>query len=119
MKLPAPLLAIARPVQTWPGWLLAINAVVEPVAGAFGFQAVMLPVIDENMKRAAHGGRVQAPGTIKSVADALATVPVGKPPWTVMVLGEGLSTTGAPLTSPRMSWLVLVPLFATQNGLDD
>src|ERR1700749_5078137 len=96
-----------------------MTAVVEPAIGAFGFQPVMLPVIEAKRKRAEQGAEAQAPGSTKSVVEGLATVPVGSPPGivTVCVPGRGFSTTGAPLTSPRMSCAVLVPLLATQKGL--
>src|SRR5438874_2689926 len=95
-----------------------MTAVVEPAAGAFGFQPAMLPVIEAKRKRATHGGEAHEPGRTKSVADGFATVPVGRPPGMVTVCGLGLRTTGAPPTSPRMSCDVLVPLLVTQNGLD-
>src|SRR5438067_9201595 len=94
-----------------------MTAVVEPAAGAFGFQPVMLPVIEAKRKRAEQGAEAQAPGSTKSVVEGLATVPVGSPPGMVMVCGLGFRTTGAPPTSPRTSCEVLVPLFATQKGL--
>jgi hypothetical protein len=94
-----------------------MTAVVEPAAGAFGFQPEMFPVIEAKRKRATHGGEAQAPGRTKSVAEGLATVPVGKPPGIVTVGMLAFSTTGAPLTSPRMSCDVLVPLLAIQKGL--
>src|SRR5256885_11225284 len=46
----------------------------------------------------------------------LPTAPVGRPPGMVIVCGFGLSTTGAPLTSPRTSCVVLVPLLTIQKG---
>src|SRR5882762_3309466 len=97
-----------------------MTAVVEPAAGAFGFQPVMLPVIEANRKTALHGAEAHAPGRVKSVADpvVLATVPVGNDPGMVIVWGLPLSTTGLPDTSPRKSCVVLVPLLETQNGLD-
>ncbi len=94
-----------------------MTAVVEPAAGAFGSQPVMLPVMEAKRKFAPHGAAAHAPGRTKSVATGLATVPVGKPPGMVTVCGFALSTTGAPPTSPRMSCVVLVPLLATQKGL--
>src|SRR5437764_11429022 len=97
-----------------------MTAVVEPAAGAFGLQPVMLPVIEAKRKFALHGGETAAhgPGRAKSVVGAgLLTVPVGRPPGMVIVCGAALRTTGAPPTSPRMSCDVLVPLLATQNGL--
>src|SRR3954468_19475677 len=95
-----------------------MTAVVEPAAGAFGSQPVMLPVIDAKRKFAPHGALAQAPGRTNSVETGFDTVPVGNPPGMVIVCGLAFKTTGAPPTSPRMSWVVLVPLFATQNGLD-
>src|SRR5688572_21638321 len=95
-----------------------MTAVVEPAAGAFGSHPVMFPVIEAKRKFAPHGAAAHAPGRINSVATGFATVPVGRPPGMVMVCGLGLRTTGAPLTSPRINWVVLVPLFATQNGLE-
>src|SRR5215210_4735242 len=95
-----------------------MTAVVEPAAGAFGSQPVILPVIEANRKFAPHGAEAHAPGSTNSVATGLATVPVGRPPGMVIVCGFGLSTTGAPDgTSPRISCVVLVPLLATQKGL--
>src|SRR5215211_2848948 len=94
-----------------------MTAVVEPAAGAFGSQPVMLPVIEEKRKFAPHGALAQAPGSTNSVATGLATVPGGLPTGMVTVGMPGLSTTGAPPTSPRMSCVVLVPLLATQKGL--
>jgi hypothetical protein len=80
----------------------------------------MFPVIDANRKTALQGAEAHAPGRTKSVAEGLLTVPVGKPPGIVTVCGLALSTNGLPDTSPRKSWVVLVPpLFATQNGLDE
>src|SRR5258708_39852208 len=78
----------------------------------------MLPVIDAKRKNARHGALAHAPGSTNSVATGLVTVPVGKPPGIVTVCGLALSTNGLPDTSPLRSWLVKVPLFATQNGLD-
>src|SRR4051794_40026362 len=94
-----------------------MTAVVEPAPGAFGFQPVMLPWSEAKRNRAAHGAEAQAPGSMKSVAEVLATVPVGWTPGMVMVCGFGLRTTGAPPTSPRMSCVVSVALLATQKGL--
>src|SRR2546423_9842870 len=94
-----------------------MTAVVEPAAGAFGSQPVMLPVIEAKRKFAPHGALAQAPGRTNSVETGLATVPVGSPPGMVIVCGLELRTTGAPPTSPRMSCVVLVPLLATQKGL--
>src|SRR5688572_18959556 len=94
-----------------------MTAVVEPAAGAFGSHPVMLPVIEAKRKFAPHGAAAHAPGRTNSVATGFATVPVGRPPGMVTVCGLGLRTTGAPATSPRINWVVLVPLFATQNGL--
>src|ERR1044071_8150440 len=95
-----------------------MTAVVEPAAGAFGSQPVMLPVIEAKRKFAPHGAEAQATGRTNSVETGLATVPVGRPPGIVTVESPGLSVTGAPDgTSPRMSCVVLVPLFATQKGL--
>src|SRR3954469_8083067 len=94
-----------------------MTAVVEPAAGAFGFQPVMLPVIEAKRKRAEQGAEAHAPGSTKSVVEGLETVPVGKPPGIVTVCGLALRTTGAPPTSPRMSCVVLVALLATQKGL--
>src|SRR5688572_7689860 len=108
---------MASPVKTWPGWLAAMTAVVEPAAGAFGSQPVMLPVMEAKRKLAPHGAAAHGPGRTNSVATLLATVPVGSPPGMVTVCGFGLRTTGAPPTSPRMSCVVLVPLLATQKGL--
>src|SRR5687767_7786498 len=109
---------MASPVKTWPGWLAAMTAVVEPAAGAFGSQPVMLPVIEAKRKLAPHGAAAQGPGRTNSPATGLATVPVGRPPGMVTVCGLGLSVTGAPGgTSPRMSCVVLVPLLVTQKGL--
>src|SRR6188768_186242 len=80
---------------------------------------MMFPVIEAKRKFAPHGALAHAPGRTNSDATGFATVPVGSPPGMVTVCGLGFSTTGAPLgTSPRMSWVVLVPSFATQNGLD-
>src|SRR5215210_751593 len=94
-----------------------MTAVVEPAAGAFGSQPVMLPVIEAKRKFAPHGAEAHAPGRTNSVATGLATVPVGNPPGMVTVGMPALRTTGAPPTSPRMSCDVLVPLLATQKGL--
>src|SRR6185436_1843544 len=95
-----------------------MTPVVEPAAGAFGSQPMMLPVIEAKRKLAPHGALAQAPGRTNSVATGLETVPVGRVPGMVTVCGLALSTTGAPDgTSPRMSWVVLVPLLATQKGL--
>src|SRR5437660_3510032 len=47
----------------------------------------------------------------------LLTAPVGREPGMVTVCGLALRTTGAPLTSPRTSWVVLVPLLTIQKGL--
>src|SRR5215212_7794167 len=94
-----------------------MTAVVEPAAGAFGSQPVILPVIEAKRKFAPHGALAQAPGRTNSVATGLATVPVGRPPGIVTVGMPALRTTGAPPTSPRMSCVVLVPLLATQKGL--
>src|SRR3954447_26742450 len=79
----------------------------------------MFPVIDAKMKFAPHGALAHAPGRTNSVATGFATVPVGSPPGIVTVWGFALRTTGDPPTSPRISWAVLVPLFAAQNGLED
>src|ERR1044072_6086763 len=99
--------------------LTAITPVVDPAAGAFGSHPTMFPVIEAKRKFAPHGALAQAPGRTNSVATGFDTVPVGSPPGIVTVWGLALRTTGAPLgTSPRMSWVVLVPLFATQNGLE-
>ena len=94
-----------------------MTAVVEPAAGAFGFQPVMFPVSDAKRNIALQGGEAHAPGRTKSVAKGLATVPVGRLPEIVTVCGAALRTTGAPLTSPRMSCALPVPLLATQKGL--
>src|SRR6185369_17997765 len=94
-----------------------MTAVVEPAAGAFGSQPVMLPVIEAKRKFAPHGALAHAPGRTNSVATGLATVPVGSPPGIVIVCGLALRTTGEPPTSPRISCVVLVPLLATQKGL--
>src|SRR5215218_11280553 len=94
-----------------------MTAVVEPAAGAFGSQPVMLPVIEAKRKLAPHGAAAHAPGRTNSAATGLATVPVGRPPGIVTVGMPALRTTGAPPTSPRMSCVVLVPLLATQKGL--
>src|SRR3954468_11230189 len=96
-----------------------MTAVVEPAAGAFGSQPVMLPVIEAKRKFAPHGALAQAPGSTNSVATGLETVPVGRPPGMVTVCGLGVRATGAPPTSPRMSCVVRVPLLATQKGLDE
>src|SRR2546425_11087136 len=95
----------------WPGLLFTICVVV-PKAGC---HAMMLPVIESKMKRA---GAAMPPGgvTLKSLV-ALATAPVGNPPPMVMVWGLGFRANGLPETSPRNNCVVLVPLFATQNGL--
>ena len=77
----------------------------------------MLPVSDANRNRATHGALAHAPGRMKSGVE-FATVPVGKLPEMVIVCGLPFKTTGVPPTSPRINWLVLVPLFATQNGLE-
>src|SRR3989442_324599 len=95
-----------------------MTAVVEPAAGAFGFQPEMFPVIDANRKRPPQGAAAHAPGSTNSVATPFATVPVGKPPGIVTVGIADRRTNGLPDTSPLKSWLVLVPLFATQNGLE-
>src|SRR6185295_19249136 len=95
-----------------------MTPVVDPAAGAFGSQPVMLPVIDANRKFAPHGAEAQAPGKTKSVAVGIATVPVGSPPGIVIVCGLAFRTTGAPAGwSPRISCVVLVPLLETQKGL--
>src|SRR5882724_7179237 len=95
-----------------------MTPVVEPAAGAFGFQPEMFPVIEAKRKRATQGAAAHAPGSTKSVAEGLETVPVGRPPGIVTVCGLALSTTGEPDgRSPRMSCVVLVPLLATQKGL--
>src|SRR5215207_5094466 len=94
-----------------------MTAVVEPAAGAFGSQPVMLPVIEAKRKFAPHGAAAHAPGRTNSPATGLETVPVGNPPGMVTVERPGLRTTGAPPTSPRMSCAVLVPLLATQKGV--
>lgn len=94
-----------------------MTAVVEPAAGAFGSQPVMLPVMEAKRKFAPHGATAHAPGRTNSFATGLATVPVGNPPGMVTVCGLALRTTGEPLTSPRISCAVLVPLLATQKGL--
>src|SRR6185436_10523070 len=95
-----------------------MTAGVEPAAGAFGSQPMMLPVIEAKRKFAPQGALAQAPGRTNSVATGLETVPVGSPPGMVTVGMLALSTTGAPDgTSPRMSCVVLVPLLATQKGL--
>src|ERR1043166_7713387 len=79
----------------------------------------MFPVIEAKRKFAPHGALAHAPGRTNSVATGFETVPVGNPPGMVTVCGLGLRTRGAPDgTSPRMSWVVLVPLLETQNGLD-
>src|SRR5688572_14718540 len=95
-----------------------MTAVTEPAAGAFGSHPVIFPVIDAKRKFAPHGAAAHAPGRTNSVATGFATVPVGSPPGMVTVCGLGLRTTGAPATSPRINWVVLVPSFATQNGLE-
>ena len=94
-----------------------MTVVVEPAAGAFGLQPEMFPVLDAKRNTALQGGKAHAPGRTKSVAEGLATVPVGKLPVIVTVCGLAFRTTGAPLTSPRMSCDVPVPLLATQKGL--
>src|SRR5258708_35355017 len=78
----------------------------------------MFPVIEANRKFAPHGALAHAPGRTNSVAVGLAIVPVGNPPGIVIVCGLALRTTGEPPTSPRISWVVLVPLLAIQKGLD-
>src|SRR5438046_1590660 len=80
------------------------------------FHAVMFPVMESKMKLAAAG--MPPPGGViwKSIV-VFATTPVGRPPGMFTVDGLGLSTTGVPLTSPLISWVVVVPLFATQKGL--
>src|SRR5215212_6677257 len=78
----------------------------------------MFPVIEAKRKFAPHGAAAHAPGRTNSAATGFATVPVGSPPGIVTVCGFGFKTTGAPPTSPRISCVVLVPLFATQNGLE-
>src|SRR5438045_2674565 len=80
------------------------------------FQAVMFPVKEEKMKFAAAGAPPPGGMIWKSFVE-FATAPVGSPPGITTVCGLGLSTTGAPPTSPRISWVVLVPLFTTQKGL--
>src|SRR2546423_15215520 len=94
-----------------------MTAVVEPAVGAFGSHPVMFPVSEAKRKFAPHGALAHAPGRTNSVETGLATVPVGNPPGIVTVCGLAFRTTGAPPTSPRMSWVVLVPLFAAPNGL--
>src|SRR5207247_2129201 len=47
----------------------------------------------------------------------LPTTPVGNPNGMLIVCGLGLRITGAPPTSPRTSWVVLVELLTIQNGL--
>src|SRR6185295_1604112 len=96
-----------------------MTPVVEPAAGAFGSHPTMFPVIEAKRKFAPHGADAQAPGRTKSAATGFATVPVGRPPGMVTVWGDAFRTNGAPLgTSPRSSCVVLVPLLATQNGLE-
>src|SRR6185503_1067173 len=96
-----------------------MTPVVDPAAGAFGSQPTMFPVIEAKRKFAPHGAEAHAPGRIKSVATGFDTVPVGRPPGMVTVCGDAFNTNGEPLgTSPRSSCVVLVPLLATQNGLD-
>src|SRR3954468_19126735 len=95
-----------------------MTAVVYPPAGAFGSQPVIFPVIEAKRKFAPHGALAHAPGSTKSVAVGFATVPVGSPPGIVTVGMPGLRTIGAPPTPPRINCVVLVPLFATQNGLE-
>src|SRR5688572_30555343 len=95
-----------------------MTPVVDPAAGAFGSQPMMLPVIEQKRKFAPHGGEAQAPGRTNSLAVGLATVPVGRPPGMVTVCRLGFKTTGLPPTSPRNSCVVLVPLLATQKGLE-
>src|ERR1041385_8339234 len=85
-----------------------MTAVVEPAVGAFGSQPVMFPVSEANRKFAPHGALAQAPGRTNSVATGFETAPVGKPPGMVTVCGLVLSTTGAPPTSPRISWVVQI-----------
>src|ERR1044072_3433639 len=95
-----------------------MTPVVEPAAGAFGSQPMMLPVIEAKRKLAPHGAEAQAPGRTNSVATGLETLPVGSRPGIVTVCGLALRTTGAPDgTSPRMSCVVLVPLLDIQKGL--
>src|SRR5207249_912672 len=94
-----------------------MTAVVEPAAGAFGFQPVMYPVIDAKMKRAGHDATAHGPGKTKSVDDGLAIVPVGRLPGMSTVCGLPFSTNGLPDTSPLRSCAVLVRLLATQKGL--
>ena len=50
-----------------------MTAVVEPAAGAFGSQPVMLPVIEAKRKFAPHGALAQGPGRTNSVETGLAT----------------------------------------------
>src|ERR1044072_5062360 len=95
-----------------------MTAVVEPAAGAFGSQPVMLPVMEAKRKFAPPGAGAQRAGRTTPPATGLETVPVGNPPGMVTVCGLALSVTAAPDgTSPRMSCVVLVPLLATQKGL--
>src|SRR5258705_6531996 len=95
-----------------------MTAVVDPAAGAFGSQPLMLPVIEQKRKFAPHGAAAQVPGRTNSVETGLATVPVGSPPGMVTKGMPGWLTNGLPLTSPRNSPAVLVPLLETQKGLD-
>src|SRR5437667_12458706 len=78
-------------------------------------QALMLPVIESKIKSA--GAGLPAGGATTKSLVALATAPVGRPPGMVIVCGLALRTTGLPETSPLMSCVVVVPLFATQKGL--
>src|SRR5215212_4501891 len=94
-----------------------MTPVVEPAAGAFGSQPVMLPVMQAKRKFAPHGAAAQGPGRTNSPATGLATVPVGRPPGMVTVCGFGLSVAGMLLVS-LMSCVVLVPFLAPQKGLD-
>jgi hypothetical protein len=85
-----------------PGGDDAMTAAVEPAAGTFGFQPVMWPVMDAKRKRAEPLAEPEV--TTKSVAEGLATVPVGMPtgtPGMVTACNPAFLTSGAPPTSPR------------------
>ncbi|MBC8029297.1 MAG: hypothetical protein H7Z16_04225 [Pyrinomonadaceae bacterium] len=69
------------------------------------------------MKFAPHGAAAQAPGRTNSVATGFETVPVGNPPGTVIPAKPGFFTNGVVAVS-RYRVDVLVPAFATQNGLE-
>src|SRR6267142_1134858 len=81
-----------------------------------GFQPTMLPVFEENMKAAGHVATLH--GVMAKSVVALPTTPVGRPPGTVTSDRPGFFTSGLPATSPRKRLAELVPLLATQNGLE-